>query len=731
MTTPIKQDMLVLKIMEISLHHFLSSVQGMASHIQPYLFYPEFALLVLMLVFIGFYWIYQKYLVYPLRIHPQVLKNVNKAISLFDEQGVLVYTNPAFNQMFPYKVGEVLEHINLQTVFLRLKGAKSWSEQTQVRRKDGLVIYINSEYSVIPIKRKEYYLCVQKDITEAHKKTQAMQEYTERLQLALSQGSMGSWDWTFQTDTIIWDGYTEQLLGFAPHSFPGTKEAFLKVVHPEDQVRVIEEMLQAAQNHKDYIIEYRVIWPDGTVHWISARGHALYDENDFPYRMVGTMHDITTRKHAEEMFHFLAEAGRKLVSSLDYTETLQTLARFTVPKLADWCIVHMVQSDGTLKNISVIHSDSEKLKIALELREKYPLSWNNEFHIASKVLLNGTSQLYSEVPNELLLHVSQDDRQLHILNSLGIKSVMCVPLKARGKIIGIITLISSESGKRYNEKDLTIAEDLAKRAALAVDNASLFAEQVTARQEIESLVTKLKDALAARDEFLSIASHELKTPITALKLQLQLAQRNVKANADPSAIIHQLAKILDTSTRQVDRLTCLVEDLLDVARVRAGKFQLSPTEVRVVDLVRDVIDRFANQLAFTNSRVELSVDTGIVGNWDCSRIEQVLVNLVSNSIKYASGSPIHISAHQNADWVTLQVRDQGPGISKEIQPLIFERFERGISSQNISGLGLGLFITRQIVEAHQGTISVESEIDQGANFVVRLPNQPNFSDLQV
>lgn len=231
----------------------------------------------------------------------------------------------------------------------------------------------------------------------------------------------------------------------------------------------------------------------------------------------------------------------------------------------------------------------------------------------------------------------------------------------------------------------------------------------------------LRTALATRDEFLIIASHELKTPITSLKLQLQMLSRRVRSSEN---ILHEamiLSNSLASSVKQVDRITELVEHLLDVARIQAGKLFINTEKFDLSELVNDLVDRFRELFIEAKCPLELHIEPKIEGVWDRIRIEQVFVNIFSNSIKYAPGKPISISLIRSSDRVKFIVKDQGEGIAPEKQSKIFERFERAISFRNISGLGIGLFISKQIVEAHRGNISVESKLGDGAAFTVDLP----------
>ncbi len=226
---------------------------------------------------------------------------------------------------------------------------------------------------------------------------------------------------------------------------------------------------------------------------------------------------------------------------------------------------------------------------------------------------------------------------------------------------------------------------------------------------------QLADALRVRDEFLSIASHELKTPLTALQLQLQLGARGLTNDGQPEP------RWLATAQRQVKRLEALVTQLLDVTRIRAGRLSLDRRKVDLGELVAAVVDRFSGELERTGIRLELSAPLGVTGHWDPDRLDQVVTNLLSNAVKHGGGSPISISVAQQADRAMLAVEDDGPGIPQGSQSLVFEPFERAANARGVGGLGLGLFIARQLARAHEGDVRVESTSRTGARFVVELP----------
>lgn len=235
---------------------------------------------------------------------------------------------------------------------------------------------------------------------------------------------------------------------------------------------------------------------------------------------------------------------------------------------------------------------------------------------------------------------------------------------------------------------------------------------------------ELTQALQTRDEFLSIASHELKTPITPLKLQLQSLARNIERSGEECVQSDRLLRVTRICNSQINRLSRLVDDLLDVSRIRAGKLMIQPQETDLSGLVQACLTRHSEEAAASGCELRLEVEPGVKGEWDPGRIEQVILNLVTNAIKYAPGSPIEVRLQRDDSVARLTVRDFGKGIPESEQKRVFERFERAQSPSSVGGLGLGLYIARRIVEAHDGSIRTESPPDGGAAFVVELPLGP-------
>ncbi|WPU66502.1 sensor histidine kinase [Peredibacter starrii] len=239
--------------------------------------------------------------------------------------------------------------------------------------------------------------------------------------------------------------------------------------------------------------------------------------------------------------------------------------------------------------------------------------------------------------------------------------------------------------------------------------------------EIKNTEKDLRDAIKARDEFLSLASHELKTPLSSLRLQVQLRKRKFEMGNLDEFSPERIPALLHDDERHLNRLIRLVDDMLDVSRLATGKFQLSIEETDLGAVVLEVVNRFRPLLE--SSEIDINLDTAarVVGQWDSHRIEQVVTNLLTNAMKYGEGNPIYIRISKLGDKGLLTVRDEGIGIAEVDNKRIFDQFERVASQDEVSGLGLGLYITKQFVEAHGGKIHVDSKLNEGSTFTVELP----------
>ena len=412
---------------------------------------------------------------------------------------------------------------------------------------------------------------------------------------------------------------------------------------------------------------------------------------------------------ARQRLSFLSEASNVLASSLDYSQTLQKVAKLCVPELADWCTVHIINSQGEPEQLALAHQDPAKvewvLRLQNELKERYPYD-PDASNGMPRIIRTGELEIYPVITDEMLVQAAPDEEILRILRELGYSSGMSVPMMMRDEVIGVLQFATTESGYHYDEQDLSLAQDLARRAAMAVDNARLYAEA--------------QKAIAVREDFLSMAAHELKTPVTSLRGFAQLLVRQLDNNReiDPE----RLRRALDTINQQSDRLFRLIIRLLDLSKLEAGKLVLEPELTNLTSLIERVVDGFSTGTDI--HQLEIQAPETFQAIVDPLRIEQVITNLVDNAIKYSpEGGPVKINLSRQADRhnILLVVKDQGIGIPPVHRERIFEPFYQA-QSRGFAGIGMGLYITRQIIELHGGKIELEFPDEGGTSFLVTIPD---------
>jgi PAS domain S-box-containing protein len=482
------------------------------------------------------------------------------------------------------------------------------------------------------------------------------------------------------------------------HGFADAAELIAGELEPPAEIR------RALATHEAAEVELRVRRPSGEERRVIMSITPLLDAAGQLSLLICTGRDITERVHREEAQRFLAEATQLLAASLDWEATLGGIARIAVPRLADWCAVDLVNArTDRLGRVALMHSDPELLELVRARHRAHP---DQVGTLSARALATGQSQLLRDVQSDLEVDPSFDDEARRLIARLGLRSLMVVPLVADGPtinghppIIGVLKFCTAESGRSYDEADLALAEELARRAATAVVHARLYAD---AQRNIR-----------VRDTFLTVASHELKTPLAALLLQTQALERAIAA--EPA--LHDRTAAME---RQVIRLGALVDRLIDVARITAGRLELHLEDVALDALVREAARRHAVEAAQAGCALEISL-TPVSGRWDRERLADVIDSLIANALKYGAGAPVTLSVERVDARARLTVRDHGIGIPAEGRERIFERYERLVSDRHFGGLGLGLFLVRQIVDALGGEISVTSAPGEGSSFTIDLP----------
>jgi PAS domain S-box-containing protein len=428
--------------------------------------------------------------------------------------------------------------------------------------------------------------------------------------------------------------------------------------------------------------------------------------------VVMVFRDITERKQAEERQRFLAEAGQALVASIDFHTRLDTVARLAVPRIADWCAIDLVGEDGSFDQLVVAHVDPAKIDWARKLRQRYPLDPAAPQGVPN-VVRTGRTEFYHEITDAMIQAAARTPEELEIVRMVGFTSVVVAPLVARGRTLGAITFVAAESGRRYDETDVALAEELARRAAIAIDNARLYAAEQQARAEAEA-------AVRLRDQFLSIAAHELKTPLTTLLGNTQLMlRRAVRDGTLPERELRQLRAV----NEQASRLHRMVLALLDISRLESGQLNIERAPLDLAALVGRVVDEVQSTLEDRVVELVAPAEPLTVAG-DELRLEQVLQNLIQNALKYSpAGQPIIVRVEQRAERAHVAVVDRGIGIPAAALPRLFQRFYRAPNAegQQIGGMGVGLYVVKEIVTLHRGDVSVESAEGQGSTFTISLP----------
>jgi len=496
----------------------------------------------------------------------------------------------------------------------------------------------------------------------------------------------------------------ERVIGHTPEEVVGNDNFFR--VHPEDAKRLRRAFVRVARKpgvSAPVVLRFR--HRDGTYRWLEVTPTNLFHEPTIA-GIVVNCRDITERHQAEYNLWFLAETSAVLGTSLDMETTLGSIARLVVMNLADMCIVDIVDETGEAEAFAVSHRHSEAERRISRFRTGSPLT-RSSLQAPAFVLRTGISILYEVMENETTQLWARANDDVGEPLEFGFESLIVAPFVARGVITGVLTVASMTAG-RFGPAELGVIEELARRAGLAVDNARLYQAS--------------RAAVEARDQFLSVAAHELRTPITAINGFSALLDRELSSRKDQERIARFVRRLTDAGTR----LSSLVDDLLDVSRIRLGELPLRLNPVDLVDLVGRVRQRYEEQDSTGTHRFSLdnsSDDAEVIADED--RLDQVLSNVFDNAVKYTpDGGQIDLSIYEEGDGILVQVRDSGIGMPPEDTETIFQPFGRASNAalSNLPGLGLGLFICRNIVHRHGGRITAHSDGEgKGTTIALWLP----------
>ncbi len=542
--------------------------------------------------------------------------------------------------------------------------------------------------------------------------------------------------WTALPDGLL-DHVNRQVVEyFGKTSEEMLAEGWQRVIHPADLAAVMERWGASLVSGEPYEVEFRLRRADGEYRWHLGRARAMRDASGAVVRWFGSNTDIDDQRRAVATYRFMIEASSVLAASLDYETTMASVARLVVPQLADWCGVELVDEGGQLRNVTVAHVDPSKVALARELSERWPVDPNARTG-PPNVARTGKAEMISQIDDALLVMAARDAEHLRIIRELGLTSSMCVPLRARDRTLGVISLIAAEPGRHFDAEDLRIAEELARRCAMAIDNAMLLRQAQHAEQEMrllnedlerrvgertidvkrakdraEEAHARLKEVDTMKDEFLDALSYQLASPINAV-----IGYTELLLEGSDGSLREEQRRYVRRITASSKVLLSLVHDLLDMSRMSAGKFELELTPVDPGALAREVLSGLEPLTEMQGLRVVSRISAAlpeIAG--DGQRIEQVIANVLNNAIQLtSSGGLIRLAVEHSGEMIRFEVQHTGVSLSPVDLERIFRRFT------HLGGAWLGLSIAQRVVEAHGGKMGVEANPGGGNTFWFSIP----------
>ncbi|HEU4748169.1 MAG TPA: PAS domain S-box protein [Gemmatimonadaceae bacterium] len=603
----------------------------------------------------------------------------------------------------------------------RRGGLAGCSIEKRFIRKDGNVVWVHWTVTTVRADSGDpvYLVGFVQDVTERRSAEAEARKSLSLLQATLESTADGLLVVDLNGRIISYNKRVAEMWGIPPELLESGEDeeaiaaALEKLAHPQEFLAKVRELYDQPDLASYDVLELT----DGRV----------FERYSQPQRIDGrsvgrvwSFRDVTARRRAEEQAHslvleqaaraeaensekraaLLSEASRVLSASFDYQTTLAALVRLTVPALADYCALDMLDGDD-FNRIGEAHVDKSKTQLVNEMA-RFPRSVFTDSHPVMRVITTGRPVLEVEITPELIDASFVHEAQRQTVRALAPKSFICVPLTTSEKLLGVLTLATSSSGRRYDMADVALAADLARRAALVVEHAQLFHEA--------------QQATRARDEILAVVAHDLRNPLNTVMMAAGLMLESASPDRP------QERRQVEIVRRAADRMNRMIQDLLEVKRMESGQLWLDPKPESVNSLVCDTVEMLRPLAAGSSIRIESHLIPDLPSVMaDASRISQVLSNLVGNAVKFTPREGlISIAAERVDGEVRFAVIDTGPGIPAEQLPHIFGRFWQAKASDR-RGIGLGLAIAKGIVEAHKGRIWVESSVGLGSTFYFTLP----------
>jgi PAS domain S-box-containing protein len=530
---------------------------------------------------------------------------------------------------------------------------------------------------------------------------QQLREAEERFRLTIEEAPIGMALVALNGRFVRVNRALCEIVGYTADELTGL--TFQAITHPEDLDDDVALARRLARGEiSRYQLGKRYVRKDGTIVDAMLNISVLRARDGTALYYITQIEDVTERKRIETHQRLMAEAGAALASSLDYERTLATVAELAVGELADWCIVEVAEREKHRKRLKVVAADPAQADLAASL-ERIPVERARP-HFLRTVAETRKPLLVEQVTPQQLEHAAQGPEHLEALRAVAPVSVMALPLLMHGQLLGVLALISSRPSRRYDQRDLRLAEALAERAAVAIENASLYRASV--------------EAIQLRDQVLGIVAHDLRNPLGSVLMHTDLLRRQ-------GAPESRSPKSVEAIERAATRMSRLIQDLLDVSRMEAGHLSIEKASLPAAQVVADAVVAQRELAASASLELGLDVAAGLSDvSADRDRLLQVFANLIANAVKFTElGGRVTVGAAQGDGEVLFRVADTGPGIAAQDLPRLFERFWQARQTDR-RGAGLGLAIAKGIVEAHGGRIWVESTPGRGSTFFFTIPTAP-------
>lgn len=610
---------------------------------------------------------------------------------------------------------------------LRLRGADGqyrWHlcRSSQMRNPAGeLIGWFGTAHDIDEHKRATERLRFQANLRNATAREEAeaaLRDSEERFRVTFEQAAVGMAHVGLDGRWLAVNNRLCEILGYSREALLNL--SFQELTHPDDLTRDVAVLQKLVANEIDgYQVEKRYIRQDGSIVWttitVSTQRDPLTRQLQY---FISVVEDISARKQADIQLKIIAEASRVLSTSRSPAQRVQAVAELLVPELAEWCLVNLLHAPDQLELAAIAHQDPAQIAQMRSLAHQWPLSMTGDSGTPF-VIRSGRSFFLPELTHDTIVH----NARLGRLKPFGPKSMIIVPLQARGQTLGAMTLIRGDGAHPFVEADLTFAEELGRRMGLAVDNARLYEEARDAEAKFRQLSETLEQRVAERtaelersnrdlDQFAYVASHDLKAPLRAIE-NLSVWIEEDAEGALPSPVQDHLAKLRN----RVQRMERLLDDLL--AYSRAGRIQHPPELLEIDGLIKGVLELHSIPLDFrvTVDQTAATIYTAHVP------LETVLRNLIGNAIKHhdRADGHVHIRITEQAEALQICVEDDGPGIAPQFHQRIFEMFQTLQPRDEREGSGIGLTIVKKLVEHVGGRIWLESSEGRGARFCFTWP----------